>query len=293
MPRVPYRIPTWARALLAVDRVANRLSSAREGLRDELLLAFIAPEDRASLTAALYSRQRTYEPGGHRFESGLFPWEKRVLDASLFPRSGRVLVGAAGAGRELVALLDRGFAVTAFDPCASFVDSARPLVLDKPAELFVASYDDLVEAAERRSGPLAPLLDAPPFDGVILGWGSLSHVLPAASRRALLRAVRVVAPRAPVLASFMVRHDTAASPESKGRVRDALRRVFGALGAPGPSEPGDCFFTDGGFFSFLSPDEITRIAFETGYEVALFEEGPYPHALLAPLPVSAATGTQT
>ena len=226
-------------------------------------------------------------PGGHRFERGLFPWEKRALEAPLFPRKGHVLVGAAGAGRELVALLERGYSVTAFDPCAAFVEGASALCRDKPAAFLLGSYGDLVDAAEGRGGPLASLLDAAPFDAVILGWGSLSHVLPAASRRALLHAVRRVAPRAPVLASFMVRHDTAASPDSKGRVRDALRRVFGALGAPGPSEVGDCFFPEGGFFSYLSPEEIPRVAFEAGYEVVFFEEGPYPHVLLAPMTTSA------
>jgi hypothetical protein len=283
MPRVPYRIPPWARALLAADRIAGRLASAREGLRDELLLAFIPPADRASLTAALYGRQDTYLPGGHRFESGLFGWEKRALDAPSFPRAGHVLVGAAGAGRELVALLDRGFSVTAFDPCAPFVEATRSLVHGRAATVLEGSYDDLVTAANGRGGPLASLASGPSFDAVVLGWGSLSHVLPGSARLDLLRAVRCLAPRAVVLASFMLRHDTSALPESKGRLRDALRRAFSALGAPGPSEPGDTFFLDGGFFSHLSPDEIPRAAFESGYEVALFEDGPYPHAILVPL----------
>ncbi|MRG97896.1 class I SAM-dependent methyltransferase [Polyangium spumosum] len=280
---MPYRIPSWVRALLAADRLAHRLATAREGLRDELLLAWIPETDRAALTAALYARQRTYLPGGHRFESGLFTWEKRALDAPAFPREGRVLVGAAGAGREVVALLDRGYSVTAFDPCVDFVESARALVQNRRAKILLGSYDDLVAASEGRGGALASLAEPPSFDAVILGWGSLSHVLPASARLGLLRAVRTLAPRAVVLTSFQLRHDTEAKTETKGRLRDALRRAFTTMGAPGRSEPGDQFFPDGGFFSYLSPDEIPRAAFEAGYEVALFEEGPYPHALLAPL----------
>ncbi|HVK71345.1 MAG TPA: class I SAM-dependent methyltransferase [Polyangium sp.] len=278
-----YRLPPWVRALLAADRLANRFASAREGLRDELLLAWIPEADRAALTAALYTRQKTYLPGGHRFESGLFTWEKRALDAPAFPRAGRVLVGAAGAGREVVALLERGYTVTAFDPCEAFVESARALVENRPADILLGSYDDLVAASQGRGGPLALLGEPPSFDAVILGWGSLSHVLPASTRLGLLRAVRTLAPRAVVLTSFQLRHDSEAKTETKGRLRDALRRAFTTMGAPGRSEPGDQFYPDGGFFSYLSPDEIPRVAFEAGYEVVLFEEGPYPHALLAPL----------
>jgi len=282
MPPVPYRIPSWARALLAADRIASRLANAREGIRDELLLAWIPPTDRASLTGALYSRQETYLPGGHRFEGGLFGWEKRALEAPIFPKSGRVLVGASGAGREVKALLERGYEVSAFDPCAPFVEATRSFVKEKPATLLEGSYDDLVAASRGLGGPLAPLAEGPSFDAVILGWGSLSHVLPAASRLDLLCAVRSLAPRAVVLTSFMLRHDGALE-HSKGRLRDALRRAFSAMGAPGPSEPGDSFFPDGGFFSYLSPNELPRIAFEAGYEIALFEDGPYPHALLSPM----------
>jgi hypothetical protein len=286
MANEPYRIPRWARALLAVDKVACRIASVREAMRDELLLAFIPPEDRTALTAAIYAGQDTYLPTGHRFQSGLFPWEQRMIDAPSFPRKGHILIGAAGAGRELMALLSRGYSVTAFDPCATFVESALPLVRDKPAEILCGSYEDLIGATEGKQTRLSGLLKKPAFDGVILGWGSLSHVLPAASRRALFRALRTVAPNGPVLASFVVRHDTPGPPESKGRVRNALRRAFAAVGAPGISEPGDFFFPNAGFFSYLAPDEIPQFAFEAGYEVTAFEDGPYPHAFFTPLHVS-------
>jgi hypothetical protein len=286
-PRVSYRVPLWARAFLAADRLATRVTNVREGLRDELFLAFIPPSERADLTAALYAEQSTYLPGGHRFQSGLFAWEKRVFDSALFPKSGRILLGAAGAGRELIALLDRGFSVVAFDPCEAFVLAARRVASTSPehlarATVVRASYADLTRAADSAAGPLAFLTSSPSFDAVILGWGSLSHVLPASERLALFQALHALAPGAPVLASFSLEPDSSAAPGSKGRVRDALRRLFAALGAPGPSEAGDHFYPDGGFFSNLSTDEIVELAFRAGYEVALVEDAPYPHAVLVP-----------
>jgi hypothetical protein len=282
---VPYRVPPWIRALLAVDRASIKLENLRDGLRDEVLLAWVPPADRAALTAALYSGQATYMPGGQRFKSGLFTWEKRVLDAPLFPRRGRVLIGAAGAGRELTALLERGFEVVAFDPCRPFADAARSVAASANggrALVVDATYDDLVDAAEGRGGPLAAACRAP-FDAVILGWGSLSHVMPRSARVALLRAALKVGPGAPLLASFALEPERALPVAGKGRVRDGLRRLFGALHAPGTSELGDHFFPNTGFSAYLSQDEVLALAWETGYEVAIFEEGPYPHAVLVPL----------
>lgn len=283
MRGVTYRVPLWVRALLAADRLATRAANAREALRDELLLAWIRPEDRAALTAALYAHQSTYLPGGHRFKSGLFPWEKRVLEAPPFPRSGRVLLGAAGAGRELVALVERGFEVVAFDPCAAFVEAARGVAEGSKATVVEASYADLVSAAAGRGGPLTFITAGAPFDAIVLGWGSLSHVTPARERLALFKATRAVAPRAPVLASFALEPDSAAPPGSKGRARDALRSLFARMGAPGISEVGDHVYPDGGFFSNLGADEMMKLAWAAGYEVALYEDAPYPHALLVPL----------
>jgi Uncharacterised nucleotidyltransferase len=280
---VSYRVPLWVKALLAVDRATLRLDSLRDGVRDELLLAWIRHEDRAGLTAAVYAEQGTYLPGGHRFQSGLFPWERRAFDLPIFPRSGRVLLGAAGAGRELVALEARGFSVVAFDPCAPFADAARSVADPARSTVVHASYADLVAAAEGRESPLASAITGAPFDAVVLGWGSLSHVLPSSARSDLLRAVHTLAPNAPVLTSFAIEVDSSAPPESKGRVRDILRRLFSALHAPGVSEAGDHFFLNGGFFAYLGHDEIVRLAWASGYEVAHYEDTSYPHAILVPL----------
>jgi len=277
-----YRVPLWARALLAGDRLGTRVANLRASVSDEALLAWIPPERRGAVTAAMYSDLPTYLPGGRRFDTGLFSWEKRVLAMPAFPRSGRMLLGAAGAGRELVELIERGFDVVAFDPCEPFVDAMRRLVpAGSSAQVACASYEDLIDAAMGRGGPLAPMLAGRPFDAVILGWGSLSHVMPSSARFELLRVLRALAPEAPVLASFL-KADARRPGEGKGRVRDGLRRAFAALGAPGVSEDGDHFLTSTGFFSYLDREELQRIASETGYQVALFEDAPYPHLLLVP-----------
>jgi hypothetical protein len=169
---------------------------------------------------------------------------------------------AASSSRSSTAV----FSVVAFDPCEAFVLAARRIAetsSERAANTTVvrASYRDLVRAAGEQAGPLSFLRDEARFDAVVLGWGSLSHVSPASERLALFQALHALAPGAPVLASFLLEPDTSASPGSKGRVRDALRRVFATLGAPGPSEAGDHFYPDAGFLSNLPRDEIANSRF--------------------------------
>jgi len=281
-----YRVPAWIRAILALDRTAERAGNVLSSVRDEAILAWVPPSERAALTAAVYADLPSYLPGGSRFQRELFGWEERILALSSFPKSGRVLIGGAGPGRELVAFVERGFRAVAFDPCLPFVEAARSLVPADKADVVHASYADLVDAVAGRGGPLLQLAEGPPFDAVVLGWGSLSHVMPAAARVELLRALPALCPKGPVLASFALVTEAppAGSPAgSKGRVRNGLRRAFAALGAPGVSEDRDHFLASTGFFAYLTRPEVTVLAGDAGYEIARFEEAPYPHVLLVPL----------
>lgn len=277
------RVPLWVRAFLRADRLFSRVDSARLALRDELLLAMIPVPERAALCAAMYAPLESYLPGGRHFEKGLFSWEEQALRDPLFPTHGRVLIGACGAGREANALVQRGFLVFAFDPCLPFVHAARRALDPEACEVAHASYDDFVHTVRSASGPLFDRLSRAPFDAVILGWGSFSHVLPKASRLALLRALCALSPSAPVLLSFSLDQPTFPNPPGKGRARDTLRAFFQIIRAPGISEDGDRFFPEGGFFASLREEDVNATALEAGYRVAWLKPYPYPHALLVPL----------
>ena len=45
---------------------------------------------------------------------GLWPWEREAIERH-FPKEGRLLVGSAGCGREVIALSRMGYVVTAFE----------------------------------------------------------------------------------------------------------------------------------------------------------------------------------
>jgi hypothetical protein len=267
------------------DRLAWYAYRAEEVTRDELLRAWLRPELRERVTEHAYAKQTAYLPGGATYERGLFDWEDEALSKPPFPKRGRVLLGAAGGGRELRVLCERGFEVVAFEPNDTLRAGAEAVARDHPkARVLPGSYRDLVAATTERTGPLADALATGPFDAVVLGWGSVTHVLSRKEHVALLRAVRHAAPRAPVLISFFLRPSTTSRGKSD-RLRDGLRLLFSTLGA-NTSEEGLSYEMNGGFVYYFTEDEVQELAFEAGYEVSYLRAWPFPHAVLIPLEAS-------
>ncbi|HVJ93453.1 MAG TPA: methyltransferase domain-containing protein [Labilithrix sp.] len=280
------RLPLWVRALQWTDRLAWYAYRTEEVTRDALLLTFLRPELRAELTAQLYDKQVAYLPGGATHQKGLFEWEESALSTHPFPKQGRILLGAAGGGRELRVLCERGFEVVAFEPNDTLRAGAEKVARHHPkAQVVAASYEDLVRAANEKTGLLADALGAGHFDAVILGWGSLTHVLSRAEQLALLKAVRRSAPKGAVLISFFLRPATSAKGKSD-RLRDTLSWLFSAMGKTQPAE-GLAYEMNNGFVYSFTEDEIFELAMDAGYEVFRLQAWPFPHAVLVPLATAA------
>lgn len=262
--------PRWVVATLALDRAIQKGARGAHVLIEETLAALLDEAERDAVTAHVYARQSSHRPHGANFRAGLFEWEERALAAAAFPPGGRLLLGGAGGGRELRPLLDQGFEVVAFEP-SELVRDAQALALER-ATVVRASYADLVRAVHRGEGPLAPHLR--PFDGVILGWGSLMHVTRASSREALLVALRTLAPRAKVIASFWVRADDAPT------LRRGIARGLARLGARSTDRVR--FAPHAGFYHPFDRAEIEALARASGYTIELYDERGAGHVVLAP-----------
>lgn len=277
-------LPVWAKLLRRVDRLAWYAYHAHEILRDETLFAWLPPALRAQLTVLSYSDMATYLPGGATYEAGLFAWEKRLLSHPLVPRRGRVLLAAAGGGRELRALCEAGYEVVGFEPNPLLLRGARATAERfAGAEVLEATYLDLVRAAERGEGPLASLCEQS-FDWVLFGWGSFTHVTERAEQQAVLLAARSLVPTGPLLVSFFMQKGAPEVPSRSRRLREAVRSVYGALGAPGAPPSGLGYEYGGGFVYHFGEGEIAALAHEAGYDVALLDAAAFPHAVLLPRP---------
>jgi hypothetical protein len=267
--------PRWVRALLAIDRLFARMTQVEAVLRDELLLAAVPADRRDDITRAIYGREHTYVTGGAIFDRGLFSWEETLLEHAAIPRTGRVLVGGAGGGREVQALCERGYSVVAFEPAEALARSCATVAARLPnARVLRGSYRDLDAAREGR-GPLAEVHDRQGYAFVLLGWRSLSHVLQADARRDLFGALAEIAPRAPIIASFAT-----IDPTTRSRMR--VRAALATLRSSSPAAGTPFFLPWAGFAVALDRDALHAATAPAGYSVAIFHSAPEGFALLLP-----------
>ncbi len=272
-------VPRWACALMAAHRALDLLHHQRASATLELLRSGLPASARGPFTDAIFARQPTYSPGGARFSEALFDWELAALQHPAWPRSGRVLLGGAGGGRELSALSALGYEVDAFEPSALADDLARVASTASTAcTALRGDYEALVRALNGGGGPLRPLGPPRRYDAVVLGWGSLSHLLDPAAHRALLGALRRAWPSAPVLLSV---HGLP-SGSSLPRAARAVRRMAAVLRWPGAELPDAVgFLPFAGFTYRFSERDLAELAEGAGYG-ATIRMRPYPHAVLVP-----------
>ena len=234
-------------------------------LRSELMVAATPPDSWSLGNAQVYDRRSRYKM--EALNTTLFAWEAGAVER-FFPNApARVLVGAAGGGRELFALAQRGYQVAGFEPSPELSKVARQRIV-APALLHLerCSYEDLVAGG-------TPLEQHAPYDAVILGWGSLSHLGCDTTRRALLQTARRLCPVGPLLMSWMRTVPT-------GPRRAGLRRVLAALGSHRRALD-DAYTNHAGFVHTYTEDEIRDLASGAGYEVSFISKGEsYPHAVL-------------
>jgi hypothetical protein len=219
--------------------------------------------------------------------TGLFSFEDRVL-SEYFPKPpARILVHGAGGGREMFALLERGFEVDGFEPVPELVEKAQAAL---------ASMNLRTESASIRCATIQEWARSPTgnFDAVLTGWGMWTHILRHAERVELLQAFRQVCPRGPVLLSFWRKEDVFFNfekardpmplhPRWKGierLTRDYIRQNVLHLA---PIERGTGW-AQGFFIHRVSEDELQEEAQLASYRLAFYEHDNfcYPHAVLVP-----------
>lgn len=202
---------------------------------------------------------------------GLEPWEEKLFDRVIRPRS-RVLVVGCGAGREAVALARRGLSVVAVDPVPALVAAARRLAAGHAAEIGfrVAAAHELDTSAG-------------PFDAILCSSAVYQQTPTRRRRRELLQSFgRLLVPDGVIV--LCVGWHPVRGPRLA--LVDALRWGLGrVLGEHFPTEPGDrlirhlslasdpnrpCFY-----HAFRSPDEIRGEIEAAGLAAAMDPDGPW------------------
>jgi hypothetical protein len=272
--------------LRTLERAARKLSTA-QGYLVEVPVALFHPALERACT------DRFYERTDYRNEAfqkrGLLPFEERAL-ARFFPKPpARLLVHGAGAAREVVPLVDRGYEVTAFEPSQAMLEDGNRLLAERGLGLRLrrASVQEWSEQASRTEHR---------FDAVFTGWAMWTHVMTQRERIAVLRAFREVCPTGPILLSFwrsekvLDAFEVAPAPRplnpalGKRRLHRATRYWLRQrlLGLP-PLERGTGW-SNGMYFHLVDEHELREEASMAGYTVLYYERdgSRYPHGILVP-----------
>ncbi|HKO49583.1 MAG TPA: hypothetical protein VJV79_17760, partial [Polyangiaceae bacterium] len=113
------RLMSWS---FEFDRIARVLAIARE----ELAFRMFAESDWLDLSRSLYGRAAKYARGSDHNESGLFAFERDVIEQAFPAPPAAILVCACGGGRELFSLVERGYRIAAaYDPVPGFIEALR------------------------------------------------------------------------------------------------------------------------------------------------------------------------
>lgn len=251
-------------AVRVFKRVKRRQLVATQvltGIHDGLWLGAFSPEFLHHLDAAYYDDKGQYVDERYN-RSGLHEWESGLVERHV-SSGARIAVTGAGGGREVLALLERGFDAMGFEPHPQLAAAGARFLAD-------AGHPDRLTTVARDSFP-----GDGAWDAVLVGWGSYMLIPGRARRVAFLQAARsCLAPGAPLLLSFFVREGTPHYfrwvARTAGPLRTTLRRE--------PVDEGDALVPN--YAHHFTEATLAVEAQAAGFEVLEYHPQPYGHAAL-------------
>jgi hypothetical protein len=234
-----------------VQYVLRRIEDTVDVWTGAILNGVLRDTEKEALSIDLYDA--SFRPDNDH--DGLYEWEQQWFERRLPAPPASILIGAAGAGREALALRKLGYRIQAFEPSASAFRLCQSKLGSDSVDQ--ASYQDLIATVLRGETTRLRLASEARFDAVLLGWGSFGHVLRYADRLELLRACDRIAPHGPVLLSIFEPNATAAT-------------------------DGTYYLRWGGFLVRPTPEELDQHATALNRQLVLSLQSPSSYATLIP-----------
>ena len=224
-------------------------------------LGVLSESELDAVDAYYYSKHLIYRDEGYNSQ-GLFGWESKAFDAH-FSGCQRVLVTAAGGGREVLALRERGVEALGFECHPALVAAAQQALAHR------GQPTSAIQSCARDEWP-----SDEHFDGAIIGWGSYSLMRGRARRVDFLRGAAASLPKGgPVLLSFFRRSGLALQHRVALAVGNSIRRLSRRV----PLEPGDGLVPN--FVHQFSEAQIREELAAAGFDCVHFQTSPYGHAV--------------
>lgn len=255
----------YRRSLHRQEQVVRLVSAVHQGvwlgLLDREALSLIDEMHYNEVAEPVGGRPAKYTEDDWNLR-GLFDWEAELVDTYL-DGARRVAVTGAGGGREVVALLERGFDPVGFEPNEQLVEAGSRL-------LEARGHAGRLRVSQRDGFPAG----SEPWDAVLVGWGSYTLIPGRGRRIAFLRDARAVLPDgAPIVLSFFHSGPSRRLPKLSAAIANVLRRLRRAELV----EPGDALGYQ--WSHWFTRDEIQRELAAAGFELIHFAAAPYAHAV--------------
>jgi SAM-dependent methyltransferase len=250
-----------ARSWLAGHR--HLLTSYRlmHGIMSGVGLGVLSREHLHAISERAYAGIDTYQADDYN-RGGLSPWEERAVE-SYFGACTRVLVAAAGGGREVLALRRRGLKVDGFEAHPALVAYANELLKRE-------GHGDSIRPAPWDACP--EYEDT--YDGAIIGWGAYMHIRGRDRRVALLDQLRDrLETGSPLLLSFL-----GVERFSRWmRLAAAIGSALAVVTRRERVELGDWMEPD--YKHYFTREQLRRELADGGFEMAEFSSGPLGSAV--------------
>jgi SAM-dependent methyltransferase len=253
-----YRLST---ALLGL---VENLIALKRALHNGFWLGLLDNRHLHEVDRAHYSGAGGYLGDEHNLR-GLREWEERAI-ADHMAGAHSFLVLAAGGGREVIALLDRGHEAEGWECNPDLVATGNRILAERGADV-------RLHVSERDRCP--PVMGT--YDAILVGWSAYTHIQGRARRVRLLEELRPhLAPDGKILVSFLFRRGPELRLRITARVASPLRRLRGAEAV----ELGDDLIPT---FAHLFTEEEIRVELEqAGYDILSFRTAGYSHAVARP-----------
>lgn len=252
-----------SRAYLFSRRWSYRLLSGLRALHQGFWLGILDFGALQELTEHYYRTQTgddSYFDAKYNL-SGLSRWEAAAIDAH-FGDCQSVLVGAAGGGREVLAMARRFSRVDAFECNARLVEHCTAFLESQgvSARVFETAPDEVPD-------------EAGIYDGVILGWGAYIHINGRKRRVRFLQELhKHIKPGGPFFLSFFTR-----STSMSQRLNYRVARLVRLLRRAQPPELGD--WVSESFDRRFTEEEVREELAEAGFEMIFYSKTTYGHAV--------------